>query len=133
MSSANNATEGATIGGIADNNRRSDHHSSHLILKVEYILTNSNQNAHRRFRGNTLVEFEPNRANGFLGNQISEHNLGTDRRTERQTEGADDRDFRNYSMMSQNQHFQSTLLEGERGAQQKEYPLYSLDNVDNSV
>ena len=75
MSSANNATEGATVGGrlrIADNNRRNKHHSSHLIVKVEYIRTNSKDTAHRWFRVNTLVEFEPNRANGFLGNRNSE-------------------------------------------------------------
>ena len=67
MSSANNATEGATVGGVAHNNRRS---------KVEYIRTKSKHTAHRRFWGNTLVEIEPNRANGFLGNRISEQTWG---------------------------------------------------------
>ena len=42
------------------------------IVKVEYIRTNSKDTAHCLFRVNTLVEFEPNRANGFLGNRNSE-------------------------------------------------------------
>ena len=45
-----------------------------------------------------MVEFEPNRANGFLGNLISDDNLGTEGRKE----GRKDRQTRemvNYSMM----------------------------------
>ena len=64
-------------------------HSSHLILYFYHILTHSNQSPHRWIRGNTLVEFEANRANGFLGNQISD----------RITDKKKDRDLSNYSMM----------------------------------
>ena len=49
--------------------------------------------AHRWFRVNTMVEFEPNRAYGFLGNRISDDNLGTEGRKEGQT----DREMLNYS------------------------------------
>ena len=54
------------------------------------FLGNSNHTAHRRVRGNTLVEFEANRANGFRANRE------TDRNTDRQT----DRDLPNYSMIA---------------------------------
>ena len=60
-------------------------HKSHLILYVYHILTNSNQSAHLRVRGNTLVEFEANRANGFRANRE------TDRKTDRRKDGKTER------------------------------------------
>ena len=42
-----------------------------------------------------MVEFEPNRAYGFLGNRISDDILGTEGRKEGQT----DREMVNYSMI----------------------------------
>ena len=49
-----------------------------------------------------MVEFEPNRAYGFLGNRISDDNLGTERRKEGRKEGQTDREMVNYSMMRPN-------------------------------
>ena len=43
-----------------------------------------------------MVEFEPNRAYGFLGNRISDDNLGTEGRKE----GRTDREMVNYRMMT---------------------------------
>ena len=42
-----------------------------------------------------MVEFEPNRAYGFLGNRISDDNL----RTEGRKDGQTDREMVNYSMI----------------------------------
>ena len=46
-----------------------------------------------------MVEFEPNRAYGFLGNRISDDNLGTEGRKEGRKEGQTDREMVNYSMI----------------------------------
>ena len=62
--------------GIANTTR------SRLILEFDHIRTNSNHTAHRRVQGNTLAEFEANRANGFRANRVTDRQ--TDRRTERQ-------------------------------------------------